>query len=213
MTELSLKKELTPDELIRLHIEENMSLSQIGKIYNVSRQRIHQIKKEYERKMGKISRRVFIDAFTLKHHLEQGWSAKNIAEYYDIKPSQVTRMIRKYQKEYELGNSLVELKILQADDLISKEELKTLYLDELYTDKEIAEKFQVSASTVNLLRKKYGIPTIRTKSLRKLPNKLPKELFERLYLKEKWTLEEIANHYGCNIVSIIRLKKQYGIEK
>ena len=203
---LSLKKELTPDELIRLHIEENMSLTEIGKLFHVSRQRVHQIKKEYERKMGKISRRVFIDAFTLKHHLEQGWSAKTIAEYYEIKPSQVTRMIRKYHKEYEDGHSLVEVKILQADDLISKEELVQLYLEELHTDKEIAEKYQVSASTVNLLRKKYDIPTIRTKSLRKLPNELPKELFERLYLKEKWTLDELAKHYKCNVVSIIRLK-------
>lgn len=208
-----LRDQLTPEELIRLHTEENLSLTKIGEMYDVSRQRVHQIKKEYEKKTGKITRRVYIDPFTLRHHIDQGWSAQMIADHYDLQPHQITRMIRKFQKEYEAGDSPVEVKLLQAEDILPRAELAKLYQTDLKTDKEIAEQFGLSASTVNLLRKKYHIPSMKTKSLRKLPKELTRDTFVRLYVIEKNTLDDLAAKYHCNVASIIRLKETYGIQK
>lgn len=210
---MNIRSNLTPETLIELHVRENMSLTEIGEMYGVSRQRVHQLKKEYEKQHGKITRRVVIDVLTLKHYLEQGWTAKRIAEHLDLKPSKISRLIRKYKEDYNSGISKVKIKRKKSDDIIPKSELTELYLNKLYTDREIADMYQVSPSSVNLLRKKYNIPTIKTKSLRKLPFKLTKNVFERLYLHEGYTLKEIAEKYDCNIVSIIRLKEDYNITK
>jgi predicted DNA-binding protein YlxM (UPF0122 family) len=210
---MNIRKQLTPKKLIELHIRENLSLSEIGELYGVSRQRIHQLKKEYEKEQGKITRRVVIDALTLKHYLEQGWTAKRIAEHLELRPSKVSRMIRKYKEEYEAGYSPINIHRKKADDIVTKEELYHLYIHQLYTDKEIAEKFQVSPSTINLLRKKYGIKTIKTKSLRRLPSLLSKEKFIELYIHQGYTLKKIADLFQCNIVSIIKLKEEYNIKK
>jgi len=210
---VNIRNNLTPETLIELHVRENMSLSEIGEMYGVSRQRVHQLKKEYEKQHGKITRRVVIDVLTLKHYLDQGWTAKRIAEHLDLRASKISRLIRKYKDEYENGVSKVKIKRKKSDDIIPKNDLIDLYLNKLHTDREIADMFQVSASSVNLLRKKYNIPTIKTKSLRKLPFKLTKSVFERLYVLEGYTLKDIAEKYNCNIVSIIRLKEEYNITK
>lgn len=210
---MTIREQLTPALLIQLHVRDNLSLSEIGVRYGISRQRVHQLKKEYEQQYGKITRRVVIDVLTLKHYLEQGWTAKRIAEHFEMNPSKVNRMIRKYKDAYEEGASPVQITRKKTTDIISQKELFHLYVEELYTDRQIADMYQMSPSSVNLLRRKYHIPTLRTKSLRQLPVQLPKSTFERLYLREGYTLKEIAAKYQCNVVSIIRLKEHYEIKK
>lgn len=210
---MATREELSSSKLIELHVRQNLTLSQIGKLYGISRQRVHQIKKDVEKTYGKITRRMFIDVFSLKHYLEQGWSAKEIALHYDMKPSKVARLIRKYKEEYESGVSNIKISRKKIKDLISKAELYDLYVNQLYTDAEIAEKCSVSPSTINALRKDYGIPTNNDKALRKLPMKLTEETFYFLYIKQDWSLQDMASHYHCNVMAILRLKERYGIEK
>lgn len=210
---MDTRKKLTPDTLIKLHVRENLSLSKIGEMYGVSRQRIHQLKKEYEKKHGKITRKVVLDVLTLKHYLEQGWTAKRIAEYFDMSPSKISRLIRKYKEEYELGASPIKIKRKKADDLISKDDLIHLYNNKLLTDKEIADIYQISASSVNLLRNKYNIKSNKDKSLRRLKVDLTQDKFKKLYIIEGYTLKDIADKYNCNIVSILNLKEEYNIRK
>lgn len=209
-TREALREELTYHQLIELHVRQNLSLTEIGAIYGVSRQRVHQLKKEYEAKHGKINRRLFIDVFSLKHFLEQGWSATEIALHYEMKPSKVARLIRKYKEEYESGASHIKINRKQIKDLISKSELYDLYANQLYTDREIAEKFSVSASAINALRKAYKIPTNNNKALRKLPMKLSKEVFRR-YMQQGWSLQDMAKEFNCNSMAILRLKERYGV--
>jgi predicted DNA-binding protein YlxM (UPF0122 family) len=210
---MAVRDELTAEELIRLHIQDNLSLTKIGEMYGISRQRVHQLKKEYERKHGTITRSVNIDVLTLKHYLDQGWTAKQVAERFDMKASKVTRLIRKYKAEYDEGITFIKIKRKVSKDIISKKELEEYYLVKLYTDQEIAEMFQVSASTVGMLRKSYGIPTIRTKALRKLPTVLTKDKFRKLYLIDGYTLQEIADKFKCNVTAIIELKREYRLNK
>lgn len=210
---MGIRKKLTPDKLIELHVRQNLSLSEIGNMFGISRQRVHQLKREYERTHGKINRRFFIDVLTLKHYLDLGWSVKQISNHFDMTTSKISRLIRKYQDEYDYGVSNIEIRKKKANDIISKGRLHELYVDKLYTEKEIADEFQVSPSTINILRKQYKIPTNKDKSLRKLPNVLTKDKFEQLYLRNSYNLDEIANMYDCNIVAILKLKKQYNIKK
>lgn len=210
---MAVRKNLTAEKLIKLHTQDNLSLAKIGKMYGISRQRVHQLKKEAEEMYGKINRRIFIDVMTLKHYLDQGWTAKQIADRFEMKQAKVSRLIRKYKKEYETGICDINIKRKTAEDLIKKYELKEMYEVKLMTDKEIAKVYQVSPSTIGSLRKRYRIPTIKTKSLRKLPNLLPKERFKRLYQQEGYTLQEIANKFQCNVVAIIELKERYEIKK
>lgn len=210
---MPIREKLTAEVLIRLHTQENLSLSKIGELYGVSRQRVHQLKKEYEKKHGRVTRRSFIDVITLKHYLDQGWSAKQIAERFNMKSSKVSRMIREYKKQYEMGRSIINIKRKKAEDLLQRKDLYELYVNQLLTDKEIGERYQMSASTVGMLRKEYNITTNRTKKLRRLPKILTKEKFIRLYVQEGNTLDEIADMYECNVSSILTLKQDYGVRK
>lgn len=210
---MALRDNLTYETLCELHINQNLSLTAIGNKYNVSRQRIHQLKKEFEKEYGKISRQVYIDPVTLNHYLDQGWTAKMIADYFDIKPNQITRLIRKYQIEYEEGLSPINVKRKKTEDLLPKHLLMEHYLEDLMTDKEIGDLYRISSSSVNLLRKKYNIKTINTKSLRKLPIELPKEKFHHLYNIKGQTLNQIATTYQCHVISLIHLKKKYNLTK
>jgi DNA-directed RNA polymerase sigma subunit (sigma70/sigma32) len=186
---MALREKLTYTLFKKLHIEESKSLQEIGDAFGVSRQRIHQLKKEYEKKHGKLTRRVFIDIVTLKHYLDLGWTAKQIADHFEMQPSKVCRMIRKYKEAYELGVTVIAIKRKTAKDFVTKKELKRLYEEELCTDKEIAKLVQLSPSTIGMLRKKYGIETLRTKKLRKLPNELTKERFLTLYKKLRTVMD------------------------
>lgn len=206
---MSTKKELTPSLLIELHVRKNLSLTKIGEMYNVSRQRVHQIKKEYEKKHGKINRRMNIDALTLKHFLELGWNATQIANHFNMSPSKVSRLIRNYKSQYEIGKINVHIKRKTSEDILPKNELIKLYINDLLTDREIANLYNLSPSTVNLLRKRYKINSIQTKKLRRLPQLLTKDKFDVLYYKEGHTLQEIADMFSCNISSILKLKETY----
>lgn len=210
---MAIRKELTADVFIRLHTQENLSLSAIAKEYGVSRQRVHQIKKDIEKKHGRINRRIFIDAITLKHYLDQGWTAKQIAERFSMKPSKVARLIRQAKEQYEDGMSAIKVERKKVEDILSKEELYDLYVRQLKTDREIAAMYQLSASTVGSLRKAYYIETKRTKALRKLPSVLTKEKFIHMYHVEKKTLKQIAKQHECNVSAILALKQSYGIKK
>jgi transposase len=198
---VALRDQLPPDLFIELHVRQNMSLTNIGEKFGVSRQRVHQLKKEYEKKFGEINRRTFIDFITLKKYLEKGWSDRQIASHFQMKPSKISRLIRKHQERYENGLSPVPLKRKRAEDILSKAILVKLYVVELQTDKEIANHYQLSPSTVNSLRKKYNIPTNNDKSLRKLPIELTRE-----------KMEKIANKHTCSVASLIDLKKRYGLK-
>lgn len=205
--------ELTFSTFIELYIRKNMSLSKIGKIYGISRQRVHQIKQELEKKHGKITRRISIDPITLKHYLEQGWNASEIAKHFNMTPSKISRLIRQYQNQYEAGELNIAIKRKKAQDILTKKELSSLYTEQLYTDKEIGEKYQLSSSTVSSLRKEYGIRTIHIKKIRELLKLLSKEIFIDLYINQKYTLKRMAKAYNCSISSILKIKNIYQIDK
>lgn len=210
---MSSRERLTAEKLIELHVRQNITLAKIGELYGISKQRVHQLKKEYETKAGKIQRRLSLDVFSLKHHLDMGRSANEIAKQFNMKPSKITRLIRKFKADYTCGQSNVRIVKRSIDQLLPRDTLYKLYVNDLLTDSEIAKEFQISVSSVNNLRKKYKIKSIKTKSLRKLPNTLTEETFKNHYLLEGYTLDEMAKKFNCSVVTLIKLKEAYGISK
>lgn len=205
--------ELSASKLIELHVRQKLSLAKIGKMYGITRQRVHQLKKEYEKSVGKIHRHSFVDVLTLRDYLDKGYTVKDIAEELELTTSKVSRLIRQHQEAYELGMSNINIKRKSKKDLINKALLYELYVHQLWTDEDVAKKYNISASTVNILRKEYGIATNNNKSLRKLPTLLSASKFHQLYKVEGYTLQEIADTYKCNVMAIIRLKEKYQISK
>lgn len=208
---MSVRKDLTSEKLIELHVRQKLSLSKIGEMYGISRQRVHQLKKDYEKSCGKINRRLIIDVFTLKQLLDKGMTAKEIGIEYNLKASHVCRLIKNYQEDYESGFSNISIKRKTLQDIISYEELYTLYSKQLMTDKEIAKKFNASPAAVCNLRKKYRIPTNNNKSSRKLHNILTPMLFKKLYKDEGLTLSDLSLRFGCSVPTLTRLKTKYKI--
>ncbi len=42
---------------------------------------------------------------------------------------------------------------------------------------------------------------------------IPKQLLENLYVKEKWTLRDIADYIGCSVDTIVRRMQMYKIAR
>lgn len=208
---MSDMKTVTFERFIELYVRQKLSLQAIGELYGVSRQRIHQIKKQFETKHGKIQRKPQLDSFTLKRKLEEGRSVQEIASEHQMTSSKVNRLIRQYENAYNAGLSPVKIQRKKARDILPKSLLHQLYIVELKNDKEIAERYHLSPATVWMLRKEYEIPSLHTKSLRQLPKKLPKESFHHYYIDEGYTLQEIAERFNCHLASIQKLKQTYGI--
>lgn len=108
---------------------------------------------------------------------------------------------------------------------IPKEELENLYLKEKRSTTIVANIFGVSRTVINRCLKEYGFP-IRgiSESLkgRKLSVKqkeklcgprviIPKGELERAYIKERKTINEIANSYKCDWKTVRGLLAQYEI--
>lgn len=210
---MGIRDELTYELLFDLMVNKKMKMSSIARMFGVSRQRIFQIKEDLENKHGKIKLNNFIDVVTLKRCLDERMTLKEISKKYNLPISKINSLIKDYQEKYEDGTISIKVEKKKAEDILTKSLLTKHYLEELLTDKEIALKYHLSPATVNILRNKYEINTINTKALRQLPKKLSKEKFHFLYNIEGYTLSEIAEKYNCNIVSLIKLKENYGIVK
>ncbi|QST02928.1 hypothetical protein IMZ31_20485 (plasmid) [Pontibacillus sp. ALD_SL1] len=206
---MSIRNELTAQALIDLHVHQKKTLAEIGSMFAISRQRVHQLKKEYEKTHGPINRRCVPDARTLKKYIDKGFSNEKISQEIGVSPSCVYRHIQKYQQEYQKGVQPHSLKRKKAEEILPPSLLRHLYETKHHTDREIGELYNLSPSLVNNLRFKYGITTNNKKSLRTLPMRLPKERF--LLLMRSFSLNVIASKYGCSVASLIQLKKQYNI--
>lgn len=195
-----LKHKLMPQELRRL-LDRNLSLSKIAQMYGVTRQRMHQVYCEYK----ELYPELFSEAKSLPSKEEiEGYLARNmplskIAQSFGISQSRLRKLMQKYSLKKEL-----------IKDRLTADELKRLYVESEMSDGEIAAMYGCSKNTVMKLRYTYGIYEFMRP---KLEQKLPKELFEELYVKQELSLAQIAEIFGTNIVNVMELKKKYGIAK
>ena len=90
--------------------------------------------------------------------------------------------------------------------MISRDMLWNLYVEEKKTDAEIAALYGVNAPSVKRLRTIYDISSSdRTP----LPERLPIELFHRMYVVSRIGLGQIAELFDSSRTTITALKRQY----
>jgi len=95
-----------------------------------------------------------------------------------------------YQGKYRSGSQKF---------LLGTEDLRKLAVDQKMTDKAIAQQLGVCSVTVLHWRQRYGIPnayTLRQRTNRQKHLLDPIEL-RRMYIDEKNTMAEMAEHFGC----------------
>ena len=98
---------------------------------------------------------------------------------------------------------------------ISEDELRRLYLDEQQTQREIAEQFGITQTSISRLLKKYGI---ETRGAFGTNNAVVTQTYDisvdelrRLYEEEKLTQIEIAERLGCSYAAVQRRMYKHNI--
>ena len=91
--------------------------------------------------------------------------------------------------------------------MISKEELEEMYLDKGMTQKEIANKFNVTRPTIIYWMKKYGIKS----KFDCINEKLNKITLEKMYLEKGMPQDEIAKKLNVSPSAVWRRIKEYKI--
>ncbi len=140
---MSLKKKISPEELANMiNPPNNMSLSKIGAMYNVSRQRVHQVLQEYKKLKPELFKKPeYPSKEELEDLLDKNISINAIARRFNITPNKVSKLIKKYN-----------LKKVYIKDKLTKEKLYFYFVVERKTDREIARMYNCSRNTVMKLR-------------------------------------------------------------
>lgn len=89
---------------------------------------------------------------------------------------------------------------------ISRDTLWKLYVEQEMTDKAIAQMYGTNTANIKYLRQTYDIVAGDRKSL---DEKLPIELFHRLYVVSKLGLGQIASLYNSSRTTVTELKNRY----
>lgn len=194
---MGLKKTLTPSVLASyINPPMNLSFSEIGTKHDVSRQRVHQLYKEYKKNHPDL----FVEKTVpgkaeLESLLTSCPTLKEVAEKLDMTVNKLKRLMKRY-----------DLKKQFVKEALSHDVLHQLYVVEEKSDDEIGRQFRCSRNTVMKLRYEFGI----YESMRKtLADKLTKEIFEELYEQRGVSLHQLASLFGTHIQNIIELKTMY----
>ena len=89
---------------------------------------------------------------------------------------------------------------------ISRDALWKLYVEQELTDKDIAKMYDTNTANIKYLRQTYDIAASDRKPL---DEKLPIEMFHRLYVISKLGLGQIASLYNSSRTTITDLKSRY----
>ena len=198
---MGLKEALTPEQLAEyVNPPINYSFSKIGNLHGVSRQRIHQLYKEYKESYSDLfMEKMEPSQAELAELLERFTTLKEVAEHLSVTTNRLKRML----KQHGLKKTFVK-------EALSEEVLYKMYVDEEKSDEEIAEQYRCSPNTVMKLRYQFGI----YESMRKpLSSKLTRERFLMLYEGRNVTLQQLAMLFDTHIQHVITLKREYNIPK
>lgn len=199
---MSLKKRLDPYTFSKLLLTEKRTFSEIAGMYNVTKQRAHQLYKEYlvfypdlfsveEKNLP--TKEQIINQF--KKDLFVCKVAKNLdISYYQLRQLMVQHNIEK-----------VYLK-----DILNKETLEDLYINQKLSDKAIASMFHCTVHTVAKARYRYDIYEKMKNPVEEI---IPEAIFKKLYIDEDLTLNQISEVFNVDLKKIFNLKWFYKIKK
>ena len=199
---MCLKDNLTPEKLVDLLYKQKLNMRQIGSQFGVSRQRIHQVYSAYKKNYPELftaHQTMVPSKKQIQNALAKTSSMAKAAQNLRLTTSQLRTLMKRYK-----------LKKAFLKDRLEPQVLVHLYIDQELSDQEIASRFNCSPNTIAKLRYQYGIYQDQRPTLEE---KLPKKLFEELYLGRGLLLSQIAELFGVSVQKIINLKKVYQIKK
>ena len=184
---------LSRDYLEELYINQNKSITEIGKITGISRPLISRKLKEYEIPIKHVGCKPigFTKEDLIELYINQGLSQKEIADYYGCSLSTLTKPFKKFN-------------ILKRNKGISNETLRDLFLNKKMTIKEIAEKLGYRKNTI----------IIRLKDMNLLPYTRTRMLCEEELLKlvlQGASMKQIRTYFKCSERVIKSMLKEMGI--
>ena len=145
------------------------------------------------------------DKFELKHFITRHWLETKLSELGSlIAVSNYTGI--HYRKLHYLRTKLLPEGTRSLSDELSRDTLWRLYVEQELTDKVIADMYGTKTANIKHLRQVYDIMASDRKPLEE---KLPIELFHRLYVISKLGLGQIASLYNSSRVTITQLKTRY----
>ena len=196
---MGLKRKVPPKVMAELvNLPKCMTLSEIGSIYGVSRQRVHQVLQEYKEEHPELFIKITDPAKKeIEKLLEKNMPLKKIAEHFNISINKLKKLMNKYG-----------LKKVFIKEKLDKETLYSLFIEEEKSDSEIAKLYNCSKNTVMKLRYNHGITSDMRPSLKE---KLPKDVFIDLYVSQKLPLSRIADLYNTHTQAISKLKREYSL--
>ena len=130
--------------------------------------------------------------------MKEGKSLNEIAEIMSCSYATVIKRFKEYGIPLRTGK-------IQR---ITKEILQKLYLREGKTIREIAKILGCSFETIRRKCKNFGIP-LRNPGSEKL--EIDEVTFQRLYVKEGKSRDEIAKIFGCSASTIFQCVKRFGL--
>ena len=205
----------TKEDLMRMYLEDNMNLSEIGNKIGVSNVTIGKWLKKYKIPMRNISEAKLKGAIKPSKedlewmYLNENMSTSKIGEKLSVNNCTVGNWLKSYKIPVR---TMSEAKLKGAVKP-SKEELERMYIEDMMDTVEIGEKIRVSPSTVRNWLKGCKIP-IRNISETKLKGATRplKEDLEQMYLDEQMSTYDIAIKLEISSCTIGRWLNEYGIQ-
>ena len=149
------------------------------------------------------------DEFSYKTFLTKSWFEEKLTEYGSLVDVANHTGIH-YRTLCHFKNKVLPNKRRDLSREISQDDLRQLYVQQELTDKAIAALYNTSTYKIKYLRQTYGIVPAERKPL---CEKLPIELFYRLYVVSKLGLGQIASLYNTSRITIASLRDRYAAEQ
>lgn len=145
--------------------------------------------------------------FDINDYLTKEWLEEKIISHSIIEIANITGM-RYRQIQYLLTKYGLSVRESNNAFLPKEEQLRQLYVEEKMTDRQIADQFGTSISTIKNLRYKYGIMKTDRISIDQI---MTKELFHRLYVQLNISMIQIAQLFDVSRPTIVQFKEQYSV--
>lgn len=149
------------------------------------------------------------DEFSYKTFLTKSWFEEKLTEYGSLVDVANHTGIH-YRTLCHFKNKVLPNKRRDLSREISQDDLRQFYVQQELTDKAIASLYNTSTYKIKYLRQTYGIVPAERKPL---CEKLPIELFYRLYVVSKLGLGQIASLYNTSRITIASLRDRYAAEQ
>ena len=197
-------KGLNSEMVHRLYIKEQRSIHKIAKLLNCSPSSILYRCKKYGIELR--PRMKVIKGLTKstlhRLYVKEAKSISKIAEKFSCSHSIIESRCRQF------GIQLRSPKRIKG---LTKSVLQKLYVKEGKTVREIAKIIGCSREPVRLKCKQFDVP-LRRPGNREL-DEINKSVLRRLYVKERKTVTEIAELFGCVVSTISQRIKRFGLKK